>query len=175
MPSGRKTAIRSKRGNSSTRGRSKGRRIDETTSVDSPTTIADLGIPASMEYSLSQPARSNPRSGGSRNAKPYENSEQAQELKLSNDIVWELARGWFVPKLWRESCFFIKPDEEHPTVDRCAIEAYEAAISEFCDLYPDRAPLITKYRLQPQSRGALVKCRQVVSGSYSKFDDSSWF
>ena len=67
-------------------------------------------------------------------------------------------------KLWRESCFFHKPNENDTTVDRCATEAYEAAISEYHDSYPDGAALIAKYRLQPQDIGVLVKCRQIVSG-----------
>src|SRR5271168_153076 len=60
--------------------------------------------------------------------------------------------------------FFAKFDVEDATVDWCAIEAYEAAISEYRDNnHPDGAGLIAKYCLQPQATGALIKCRQVVS------------
>ena len=112
----------------------------------------------------SQPSKSIARSaGGSRNVKPYDNTERSRELKSFNVAIWRLAKQWFVIKLWRKSCFFIKADEEDAMVDRCAIEAYEAAISEYCDNNPDGAAHISKYHLQPQSTGALVECRQVVS------------
>jgi hypothetical protein len=94
--------------------------------------------------------------------KPYENTERA-ELKIFNEAIWHRAKRWFVVKLWREGCFFFKADEEDTKLDRCAIEAYEAAISEYLEDNADGAAHITKFRLQPQSTGALVKCRQVVS------------
>ena len=118
---------------------------------------------ASFQPSLPQPSRSIPRSGGSQNAKPYDNPEQSRELKEFNDVVWDLAKKWFVLKLWTECCFFLKVGEDDTTVNRCVTEAYEAAISEYLDSYPDGMKLI-KYRIQPQSRGAMLKCRQVVSG-----------
>jgi hypothetical protein len=105
--------------------------------------------------------------------KPYDNAEKAREQKTFNDAVWDLASQWFVLKLWRESCFFVKADEEDTTVDRCATEAYEAAISEFRDSDQlDAAALITKYRLQPQATGVLVKCRKVVSTVIGNFGTS---
>jgi hypothetical protein len=48
-----------------------------------------------------------------------------------------------VLKLWRESCFLLNTDEKETTVDQCTTEAYEAAVSEYCDSYPDGAALIT--------------------------------
>jgi hypothetical protein len=161
MPSG--SATRRTRGNSSAGGRSQGKIKDKTPSLDS-SSLPYPGTLATFQPSLSLPSRSIPRSRGSQNAKPYDNQEQARELKSFNDIVWDLAKRSFVLKLWRESCFFLNTDEKDTTVDRCATEAYEAAVSEYHDSYPDGAALITKYRLQPQSSGALVKCRQVVSG-----------
>lgn len=115
----------------------------------------------------SNPSKSKPRSSRSRNAKPYDNPEQARDVKIFNDVVWDLARKWFVCKLWRESCFFLKANEEDPTVDRCAIEAYEAAISDYRETYPEGAALISQHRLQPQGTIDLAKCRQMVSGYYS--------
>jgi hypothetical protein len=156
LPSGGTT--RATRWNSSRRSQS--RRKNETPSVES-STIPDLVKRASI--SLSQPSRSIQRSG-TRKSKPYDNTEEAREQKSFNDAVWDLASQWFVLKLWRESCFFIKADVEDTIVDRCATEAYEAAISEYRDSHQlDAAALITKYRLQPQATGALVKCRKVVS------------
>src|SRR5271168_3264831 len=108
--------------------------------------------------------RGRSRASGSRKVKPYENSEQEREEKIFHDVIWRSAKHWFVLKLWREGCFFVKFDVEDATVDRCAIEAYEAAISVYRDNdHPDGAGLIAKYRLQPQATGALIKCRQVVS------------
>src|ERR1700678_1998838 len=108
--------------------------------------------------------RGRSRASGCRKVKPYENSEQEREEKIFHDVIWRSAKHWFVLKLWREGCFFVKFDVEDATVDRCAIEAYEAAISEYRDNdHPDGAGLIAKYRLQPQATGALIKCRQVVS------------
>src|ERR1700678_66158 len=108
--------------------------------------------------------RGRSRASGSRKVKPYENSEQEREEKIFHDVIWRSAKHWFVLKLWREGCFFVKFDVEDATVDRCAIEAYEAAISEYRDNdHPDGAGLIAKYRLQPQATGALIKCCQVVS------------
>ena len=49
-------------------------------------------------------------------------------------------------------------------MDHCAVEAYEAAINEYSDSYPNRTALTTKYCLQPQDKGALIKCREEVSG-----------
>ena len=114
------------------------------------------------------PSRSIPRSGGSRKAKPYDNVEQAQELKDFNSVIWDQAKKWFILKLWREGCFFLDAYEKDTavtvTMDRCATEAYEAAVTGYLDSHPDRAALVAKYRLQPQGTGNLMKCRQVVSG-----------
>ena len=60
---------------------------------------------------MDQPSRSIPRSGGFRNVKPYDNPEQSQELKEFNDIVWDLAKRWFMLKLWMEGCFYLKVGE----------------------------------------------------------------
>jgi len=77
--------------------------------------------------------------------------------------------------LWRENCFFIKADEEDATVDRCATEAYETAISEYRDSdQVDAAALVTKYRLQPQAPGALLKCRKIVSNVIGTFGTSTF-
>lgn len=111
----------------------------------------------------SKPSKSIARSAGGSRAKPYDNAGQAQELRIFNEAIWHLAKRWFIVKLWRENCFFLKADEDDTKVDRCAIEAYEAAISEYYVNNPDGAAHIAKYRLQPQSTDALVKCRQVVS------------
>lgn len=145
-----------------TRGRSRGKKKDLTPSSSSP----DPGTLASSQPSRFQPSRSIPRSGNSREGKPYSNPDQAREHKAFSDFVWDRAKHWFVLKLWREGCFFFKGNEKDATVDRCATEAYEAAISEYRDSYPDRVEQITKYRLQPQGTGGLVKCRQAVSGCY---------
>jgi hypothetical protein len=155
MPSG--GTLKGTRGYSSARGRSKGKRKEQTTTLDSLELVGPL--------SLSQPSRSIPRSGSSIRAKPYDNPEQNIELKSFNKVIWDLAKKWFVLKLWRESCFFIKADEKNATVDRCATEAYEAAITEYSDSYesyPNAAALVSKYRLQPQETEALVKCREIV-------------
>jgi hypothetical protein len=71
-----------------------------------------------------------------------------------------------VAKLWRESCFFIKTDESNEVVDRCATEAYEAAIKDYNDTYPDRTEFVNNNRLHPQSPGSLSNCRQVVSARF---------
>ena len=166
VPSGSST--RRTRGNSSSaRGKSQGKKKEQAPSLNS-FGIPDLGMLAPLRPTLSLPSRSIPRSGRSRNVKPYDNPEQVQEIKDFNDTVWDLAKQWFVLKLWRESCFFLHTDsnKRDKTVDRCATEAYEAAISEYRDTYPDRVGLITKYRLQPQDAGVLVECHQVVSCSY---------
>lgn len=139
MPSGQTNRLT--RGTSSARGRSQGKRKDKTPAL------------------TSQPSRSVPRSGRSATVKPY---EQGRELEKFNDIVWDLARRWFVLKLWREGLFFIKAEEQDATVDRCATEVYEAAISEYRDTQPGGAALITKYRSQP-GLDALILCRQLVS------------
>ena len=88
-------------------------------------------------------------------------------------MVWDLAKCWFVLKLWREGCFFIKPDEQDDTVDRCATEAYEAAISEYWDTQPGGAALITKYRSQPGPH-ALILCWQLVSVVIMMTVDLPW-
>ena len=109
--------------------------------------------------------RGRSQASGGRKGKPYDNpeSEEKRDQKKFNDVVWHLASKWFVLKLWREGCFFLKSDEEDAIVDRCATEAYEAAISEYRDNnHPDGAALIAKYRLQPQATGALFKCHQMV-------------
>jgi len=156
------------RGDSSARGRSKGKRKEQTTTLDS------MGNPyTAVPLSLSQPSRSIPRSGGSRKAKPYDNPDHALELKKFNDIIWDLAKRWFVLKLWRESCFFYKAEEKKATVDRCATEAYEAAIREYTDSNPNAAALVTKFRLQPQETDAMVQCHEVVRGCYHKLNGFS--
>lgn len=160
MPSG--STPKGTRGYSSGRGRSKGKKKEQTTTLDS------FGNP--FPLSLSQPSRSIPRSGNSRKAKkPYDNPEQ----ESFNKVIWDLAKRWFVLKLWRESCFFLKAEEKNVTVDRCATEAYEAAISEYSDSYPNAAALVTKYRLQPQGTEAMVKCHEVVRGCYHNLNGSS--
>ena len=172
MPSGK--TPKSTRGYSSARGRSKGKKKEQTTTLDS------FGNPypgaLALPLSLSQPSRSIPRSGSSRKVNPYNKPEQALELQSFNNVIWDLAKRWFVLKLWRESCFFLKAEEKNATVDRCAMEAYEAAISEYSDAYesyPNAAALITKYRLQPQGTEALVKCREVVRGCYHNLNGFS--
>ena len=69
-------------------------------------------------------------------------------------------------KLWRESYFFTKTDERSEIVDRCATEAYEAAIEDYNNTYPDRTEFVNNNRLHPQSPGSLLKCRQVVSARF---------
>jgi len=75
-----------------------------------------------------------------------------------NDI-WDLAKDWFVIKLWGECHFFLNASEKDEVVDRCATEAYEAAVNE----HPDSAEIITK-RLQTQQSmpAALIECREVL-------------
>ena len=138
VPSGR-----AKRGNSSARGRGQGSRKDETPALDS----------------TSQPARSVPRSGRAATLKPY---AQGRELKTFNDIVWDSARRWFVLRVWSEGCFFIKADGQEDTVDRCASDAYEDAITEYRDTQPGGAALITKYRSE-RGPDALIVSRPLVS------------
>ena len=117
MPSG--STAKSGRGNISPRGCSKGKKkYPLIPSVDQP--------------SLSLPSRSIAKSKGSQKAKPYDIPEKGRGVKSFHEVVWDLAKRWFVVKLWREGFFFLKAD--------------------------------TKDRLQPQSTGALEKCRDIVSG-----------
>jgi hypothetical protein len=135
------SSTRSTRGTSSTRARSQARK-EQTPALD-----------AALHHS-----RSVPRSGRSRTVKPYE----GREGKKFNDVVWDLARRWFVLALWRENCFFLEADQQ-ATVNRCATEAYETAISQYRETYPGEAALIPKFRLQPQCNDHLIQCRQHVS------------
>ena len=161
MPSGSRGA----------RGRSKGKRKERTTTLDS--LVNPYPGALVLPLSQSQPSRSIPRSSSSKKAKPYDNPQQDLEFKTFNNVIWDLAKSWFVLKLWRESCFFLKAEDKKATVDRCATEAYEAAISQYSDpynSYPNAAAIVTKYRLQPQGTEALVKCREVVRSYYHNFN-----
>jgi hypothetical protein len=82
---------------------------------DETPSIPDLVKCASI--SLSQPSKSISRSV-TQKSKPYDNTEKARKQKTFNDTVWDPASQWFVLKLWRKSCFFIKADEEDTTSDR---------------------------------------------------------
>lgn len=116
-----------------------------------------------------------PGAAGSQKSKPYDKSEKDREFKSFNDTVWEMAKRWFVMKLWSEFLFFHNANEKDITVDRCAIEAYEVAIVEYRRDFPARDGIIAKYRLQPLDSLTEGQCRSVVSGSgtYYNFSRSS--
>jgi hypothetical protein len=129
----------------------------------------NLGVRTPSSHSQSGPSQ---RSGRAKGTGPYIPHKLSKDKKAFTELVREITKHHFIVKVWQKGTFFLdinpnhNTDEENSIFDRCAREAYAAAILQYLDDHPDRNSHIGKFQLCMEKRSDLDKCKEEVSSIF---------
>jgi hypothetical protein len=127
------------------------------------------GVKTPSLHSHSGPSQ---KSGRSKGTGPYMTQKLLKDKKAFNELISEISRQHFILKSWQNGTFFLhanpndNTDEENQVFDRCAREAYTAAIVQYQEDHPERHVQVGKFQLCIEERSDLEKCKAEVSGIF---------
>lgn len=126
----------------------------------------NLGVRTPSSHSQSGPSQ---RSGRAKGTGPYLSQKLSKDKKAFTELVREITQRHFIVKVWQKGAFFLdanpnnNTDEENLIFDRCAAEAYAAAILQYLDDHPERSSHVGRFQLNMEKRPDLEKCKEEVS------------